>query len=253
MASTITKVFEKLQSFSSRHGLSSASLGTGWPWARSGFRPTGSASEAPQDSRQPAPLAPAAGGFPPGTEAFTINFARPHPLKAYAQRILPIVTRAYLAANVAVCLALVASACYLWIQRSGPSTMASPAAAIDEIAVLQQHAKQNLAELNANIAVQQQQFPAAGKLAALANTLPPRTWITAIEGKREGRAITIQALYLIDPEKPYELPAKGWIDALKADPVFGRQLKQLSLLQSSRENRGNAELFSFDLAAEWSR
>ena len=195
----------------------------------------------------------AAGASPLDKEVFAINFVRPHPLKAYAQRVLPIVTRAYLAANVAVCLALVASACYLWIRHSGPSTVASPAAALDEIAVLQQHAKQNLAELSAGIALQQQQFPAAGKLAALANTLPPRTWMTGIEGKREGRAITIRALYIIDPEKPYELPAKGWIDALKADPVFGRQLKQLSLVQSSRESRGNAELFSFELAAEWSQ
>ena len=191
--------------------------------------------------------------FQGNREAFAINFTRPHALKAHAQRMLPAVTLGYLVVHVVACLVLVANAGSLWSRRHGFPTPTAPAAVVQEVTALQQQAQQQLVELNAVITTQQQQFPVAGKLAALAKTLPPRTWITHIEGKRDDRAVTIQVLYIIDPEKPYALPAKGWIETLKADPVFGRQLKRLLLQRSSRESRGKADLFNFELAAEWSR
>ena len=203
-------------------------------------------------SRQAQPVARVTAGVAaPHTEAFAINFVRPHPLKVCVQHAFPIVTLVYLAVNVAVCLVLVVTLCYFLVRPRDASTAASPAAVIQEMSTLQDQARQNLTELQTIIAAQRQQFPVAGKLAALANTLPPRTWISHIEGTRENRVMTIRALYVIDPEKPYELPARGWIESLKADPVFGHQLKQLSLRQSSRETLGNTELCSFELAAEW--
>ena len=63
--------------------------------------------------------------------------------------------------------------------------------------------------------------------------------------------MTIQAAYLIDPEHPYELPATPWIQALKADPQFGVNLKRLDLQSSSRKTQGRSELFLFTLSAEW--
>ncbi len=201
--------------------------------------------------RQAAVAVPRA-AYRAGEEVFSINFVRPHPLKACAQRILPRALLVYVTINVAVGFALVVTTCSLWYRYHTLPT-ASLSALPRETAELQQQVAQSLVELNTAIVVQRQRFPVAGKLAAMANTLPPRTWITGIKGKREGRTIKIQALSVIDPEKPYQLPAKGWIDGLRADPVFGRQLKRLLLGASSRESRGKVELFRFELLAEWSQ
>lgn len=196
--------------------------------------------------------APIAGLSSTGREPFAINFVRPHPWQMLAKRTLSVIATGYLTANLVVALVLVISLIHLSRQRSA-HRVAAPAAVMQEMRELQAQAKQQLAELTTIIADQQQQFPAAGKLAALANTLPARTWITGIESAREARTLRIRALYAIDPEQPFELPAKGWIDALRADPIFGQQLKQLSLEHTSRDSRGKLELFSFEIAAEWTR
>jgi Tfp pilus assembly protein PilN len=98
----------------------------------------------------------------------------------------------------------------------------------------------------------QQRFPVGGKLAALSRTLPARTWITGLSGSREGRKLTVSAAYLVDADKPYELPTKSWIEALKADPRFSGGLKRLDLGSTSRKTQGTSELLAFDLIAEWS-
>lgn len=206
-------------------------------------------------STQPAPSAtstPAAGLSSTGREPFAINFIRSHSWKVQAKWILSVAAVVYLAVNLVAALVLLGSFFHLSHQRS-PHGVASPAVVVQDMSELQAQAKQQLAGLNTVIAAQQQQFPTAGKLAALANTLPARTWITGMDSAREARTLRIHALYAIDPEQPFELPAKGWIDALRADPVFGQQLKQLSLEHSSRESHGKVELFSFELAAEWTR
>lgn len=186
--------------------------------------------------------------------AFAINFTRPHPVKAYVAKVLPIATTAYLAANaVAFVFLLITSFYCLWIGRIERAPLATPVHSAGEIAELQQQTSQQLAELRTVIIAQQARFPGAGKLAALANTLPARTWITSIESNWKDATATIRASYLTDPEKPYALPAKAWIDALKADPKFGDQLKQLSLRQSSQKTLGKGELFNFELSAAWER
>ena len=63
--------------------------------------------------------------------------------------------------------------------------------------------------------------------------------------------LAIEAIYLIDPEAPYELPVKRWTEALRADPVFGRGLKRIDLETSSQKIQGKAEVYTFTLAAEW--
>ena len=72
-----------------------------------------------------------------------------------------------------------------------------------------------------------------------------------LSGSREDRTLTIHAMYLVDPEAPYALPANGWMEALTADPHFGQGLKRLELSASSRESKGRATLYAFTLIAEW--
>ena len=105
-----------------------------------------------------------------------------------------------------------------------------------------------LTAMNAQLATR---FPVGAKLAALTTTLPARTWLTGLEAKRDASTLTIRAAYFIDPEHPYELPTTRWIQALKADPTFGRGLKRLDLQNSSRQTQKRAELFAFTLLAEW--
>ena len=63
--------------------------------------------------------------------------------------------------------------------------------------------------------------------------------------------MTVHAVYLIDPNRPYELPAKEWIEALRTDPRFREGLTRLELGSSSRTAQGRAELFAFELVAQW--
>ena len=112
-------------------------------------------------------------------------------------------------------------------------------------------AKEDLARLTAMIAQQQPRFPVAGKVAALTKTLPPRTWITKISGKNDSRTLAIQAAYLVNPDAPYELPTKAWMQALRADAYFSSGLNRLELKSSARKKQGLAELALLELVAEW--
>ena len=116
---------------------------------------------------------------------------------------------------------------------------------------LRERAAENVAKLNAIIAQEQQRFPIGEKLAALTRTLPARTWLTRLSGDRDGRTLTIQAVYLIHSDAPYDLPTKAWLAALKEDAHFREGLTRLEVGQSSRKRVGDAELFSFELVAAW--
>ena len=72
-----------------------------------------------------------------------------------------------------------------------------------------------------------------------------------IEADQRNRELKIQATYLIDSSNPYEIPTREWIDALKADPDFGHELKSLDMTQSSQRTQGQVEIYVFELKAAW--
>jgi Tfp pilus assembly protein PilN len=137
------------------------------------------------------------------------------------------------------------------LQARMPGATPSATAAAQEMAALHAQAQQRLAQLGSALAVQRQEFPLGGKLAALTRTLPARTWLTELAADRSGRTVRVRASYLIDPEKPYDLPTTAWVAALKADPVFADGLTRLEPGASSRQAQGRADLFAFELVGEW--
>ena len=190
---------------------------------------------------------------------FSINLIRHQTLSLRVRRTLAYLGLGYLLANAVALVVLLAVAATTSRQihrtRVQLTTQAPSASAVEvvrrEMETVQQRATEELARLQAMVSQQQQRFPVGGKLAALARTVPPRTWITGLSGARKDRTLTIRAAYLIDPDHPYELPTKTWMDALRTDPTFRDGLKRLTLGTSSRTTLGKAELFSFDLIAEW--
>ena len=121
-----------------------------------------------------------------------------------------------------------------------------------EMEALDGQAKEEINRFNAVIAHHQQRFSVGGRLAVLVKTLPERTWITGLSGDRERRVVTIGVSYLIDPEASNLLPAEGWIQTLKADPLFGQGLKRLEATESSRQaQQGKAQRIDYKLVAEW--
>ena len=190
---------------------------------------------------------------------FSINLVRHQNLPLRIRRLLIAIALGYLMAQVALTawlLHAVHDSTTHWrhVQaqlRGQVPSVAAAQALRQEVAVLRERANGDLSQIQAMITLQRPRFPVAGKLAALTHTLPARTWITSLAGARESRTITIQAAYLIDPAQPYNLPTKGWVEALKGDPAFRQGLKRLDLKASARKMQGTAELFSFELVAEW--
>ncbi len=121
-----------------------------------------------------------------------------------------------------------------------------------EMETLRQAAVTHLSGLEQVVGRQRERFPAAGKLAALTRTLPPRMWVTHLSGRRDGRQLALRAAYLIDPADPYALPTKAWFDALRQDAAFAEGLQRLELVSSSRATQGAAELFVVAAEAAWS-
>ena len=196
-----------------------------------------------------------------GGAVFSINFVRSDMVPMRFRRIMLYSILGYLAVNVAVLFGLMRMASNtqdewqaLQAALNGELTSATAVNALtQEMDRMNAQATRDVEQLDRVIALKREEFFVGGKLASLARTIPIRTWITDISGDRDGRRITIQAAYLIDPEAPYDLPTKAWIDALRADPDFGDGLKQIVLGESSQKMQGSAELFSFDLIVEWER
>ena len=192
-------------------------------------------------------------------EVFSINFLRNETVPMALRRTLVSVALGYLVVNALVMLWLFTSASQTRAQWGQLRTaLQGHAPSPESVNTLRQktgtlgdRAKEDLDKLSAVVTMKQQQFPVGGKLAALTRTIPARTWITGLSGEREKRSLTIHAAYLINPDHLYDLPTKGWIEALRADPSFRQGLKRLDLGESSRKMQGNAEIFSFDLLAEW--
>ena len=184
---------------------------------------------------------------------FEINFLRhPSPSAAIQQALIALGV-IYMLANVAVTgwLLLTGVSATWQTVRSASRAAAQRNGASQDLGVMYQRASQELAQLQGIVASQKARFLAGGRLSALTETLPARTWISGISGDRADHSLILRAEYLIDPEHPYELPAKEWMAALKQDPRFGHRLKQLEMTSSSRKTQGNSELLSFELVAEW--
>ncbi len=190
---------------------------------------------------------------------FSINFIRNEFLPARMRRYLLYGALAYLALNLAWGGSLLVNGFAARIKISSvekqlakvSSSVPLPKSAKPEIEIFYERAIQDLGQMNSLTNLMKRRFPGAGKLDALSKTVPERTWITEISANRDTRALTIHAMYLLDPAKPYELPTKGWVQALKSDPHFSRGLKRLELGNSFQKSQGSAELFSFELNAEW--
>ena len=190
---------------------------------------------------------------------FSINFVRHQQLPRYVQRSLTWAVCCVLLLHVVVAAGLGglvyrthAQGRRLQTQLQGALASADAASTLkQEMLTLRDRAHEDAAQLNAMIALQQTRFPVGARLAGLTKTLPPRTWITGLAADRDKRTLTIHASYLIDAERPFELPTKAWMAALQADPQFSRGLKRLELGESSRKLQGAAELFCFGLVAEW--
>ena len=97
----------------------------------------------------------------------------------------------------------------------------------------------------------QDRFAAAGKLAALARTLPAKTWLTKVHGSKSDKSLKVDALYYIAPDEPFELPVNAWMEKLKQDPVFSEGLLKIELKKSAQERKGTAELQMFEIEARW--
>lgn len=192
-------------------------------------------------------------------EVFSINFLRHEILPLPVRRTLASLAVVYLLAHAGIAVGLIGAGVAAqgeWRQIQADINGQAPSASAiramrRDMDVLHQQAGKDLAALNAMATLERQKFPVGAKLASLTKTLPARTWITGLSGKRDNHTLTVQAAYLTDPDAPYDLPTKAWIDALKADPAFSRGLKRLEMGASSRKHQGSAELFTFELIAEW--
>ena len=210
-----------------------------------------SAFPIPNSELRPAPLV--------SSEVFSINFIRSEFVPPQVRRWLLSVGLGWLVINALVLVGLMLMTVLMHQQsrqlqaavRQQITSAKTVDTASQEIETLGEHAAEHVAQLNAVIAQERQRFPSGNKLAAIARTLPARTWLTSVSGDRKARTLTIQAAYLINQASPYDLPTKEWLAALKDDPGFREGLTRLDVGSSSRKRVGEAELFSFELTAQW--
>ena len=192
-------------------------------------------------------------------QVFSINFIRASRVPISLRRMAAYGTLGYLLLNFSLSGVFVATSVFSSLEADRLSRKGLVSAvswnsgetATQETEALYEQALTTLNQLNLSVKQAGRRFPWAEKLEGLLRTLPGRTWILSLSGAREERVLSLEALYLIDSEKPYELPTKTWIQALKSDPDFGQGLKRIELVNSFRKTQGSAELFSFVLLMEW--
>ena len=193
------------------------------------------------------------------SEVFSINFIRGEFLPPEVRRWFLAAGLGWLVINALVMVSLLLMMAGMHYQsrrlqaavRQQITSAGTVDTASQEIGTLGDNAAEHLAKLNAVLALERQRFPSGSKLAAIARTLPARTWLTAVSGDRKARTLNIQAAYLINQDSPYDLPTKAWLAALREDPGFREGLTRLDVGTSSRKRVGEAELFSFELMAQW--
>ena len=192
---------------------------------------------------------------------FAINFVRRENLPAWVRLVSAYGVIGYLAVGVLLSVVLVGGTVICLFQSHHLRTelrgrLPNPAALAvlkQEMQDLDDQAVLDLAQLNTVSRLQKQRFLVGGKLAALAKTLPARTWVMQMSGRRAERSVDVQAAYLVDSGTPYRIPAKKWVQALQADPVFKKGLRDVSVGASSRKTQGESELYLFNLSMDWQR
>lgn len=193
------------------------------------------------------------------SEVFAINFIRREFLPSSIKRLLAYFVFGYLGMSIITAAILILMAFgahfkYHHIQTLLKRNALSGAQVEDleaEMKVLGTQIASSLGQLNSLNTIQQGRFLIADKLAGLTRTVPARTWITAMRGDANQAQMAIEAIFLVDSANPYQLPAKQWIELLKKDPDFGRNLKHLELKKSSQRTQGKIELYVFELLVEW--
>jgi len=196
---------------------------------------------------------------PVTSEVFSINLIR-RQLTLPPRKIVLYVALAYLGFQAVWTVGLLGTAAHSFVKRfelqhaleKHGLDLSSLKALRSEVETLSHEAEDHAGEFTSILALEKKRFPIGGKLAALTETLPSRTWITQLSADQDQRLFKIQAVYAVDPAKPFELPAKKWMEALKADPRFGSGLKRMDLESSSRVgSQDKISLYTFDLVAEW--
>ena len=193
------------------------------------------------------------------SEAFAINFIRREFMPHSVKRLLVYLVFGYLGINIIIAAALLIMAVGSQLRCNYTQTLIKKSALSTatvkdleaEMRTLGTEISSRLTQFNSLIAFQKEHFFIADKLAALTRTLPVRTWITKLEGSPGKPKMTIEATFLVDPAHPYQLPTKPWIQSLKQDPDFNQHLRRLELKKSSQQTQGQAELYTFELLAEW--
>ena len=197
---------------------------------------------------------------PVDSEVFSINFIRRELIALPSRKIILYVALAYLGFQAVWTVGLLGTAAQAFVKCFGleqelkkhGSDLSSLQALRSQVETLAREAEDHAGEFQSILALEKQSFPLGAKLAALTETVPPRTWIAQLSADRDKHQLGIQAVYAVDPANPFELPAKKWIEALKADPRFGSGLKRLDLDTSSRTGSpGKVSLYAFNLVAEW--
>ena len=195
----------------------------------------------------------------PIREVFSINFIRKELHYLRVSRILAYVAFISLAVNAVILVLMIAMSYYNHSKSSSledalknqVSSKTDLKNLVPELELIKKQASDNLRRMNSIITLQKNKFATAEKLAGLSRTLPPATWITHLDTDRSARTIAIQATYIVEPNHPYQVPIKQWIEALKADPGFGRDLKNIELKQSSQKMQEQVEVCIFELLAQW--
>ena len=194
-------------------------------------------------------------------EGFAINFVRGETLPPWVRLASAYAVISTLAVGLLLALYLVVASAAFFFQshqlqaklRGRLPTPAALAVLKQEMQELDDQAVFDLAQFKTFSNLQKQRFLAGERLAALARTLPARTWVVQISGQRAERSMDLQAAYLVDSGTPYKIPAKNWVQDLQADPVFKNGLRGVSIGSSSRKTQGNSELYLFNLSADWQR
>ena len=192
-------------------------------------------------------------------EVFSINFIRREFVPLSIRRAVIYGAFVFLLINAAILLGMIVFAVQSHselhaIQKILAREIPTKAAMADlrqDLSILETRAGTHTQQLDAVASFQKDRLWAGEKLDAIAETLPARTWVTQIAGAEAQKTFTIQAIYLIDPKKPYELPIKGWMEKLKGNPQFREGLSRFELTNSSRKLQGNAEVCDFQMIAEW--
>ena len=187
-----------------------------------------------------------------GAEAvFRVNFVRGATTPRTVRAGLLLASAVWIGLNAVALIALTGSGTQAIQERFSLGAATTSREAVQEMSVLYSQGQQRVTDLTAQLALRRQELPLGGKLAALKRTLPARVWVTELSAGRTERTLRLRAAYLLDDDSPSELPTGPWIAALKADPAFAAGLTRLDLGASSRQTQGRAELFTFELIAEW--